>query len=493
MGLLLPAVGFAEPASRLHYVFTPEAGKLRVAVLLEGVREETDLVLPSASGEAAGLERGIAAMRLTPAKGRARLAYELIQDWQGDSRESVRHRPHVDASHFEINTANAIVHPKLDLAQRVDCTFEWRLPAGWTLATSFGAAVSNGEPIRQRFRGAWNEVQNAMFAAGDFRLLRSKVGNGELVLALRGPFAFSDAEAAGKIEKLILLQRHFWRDPNVPYFLVTLSPFAPGQSSSGGSGFTNAFNLYTSSDAPFSDGLLSLISHETFHAWNPLKLGRIRHEQSIKWFTEGFTTFYQDLLLWQNNLIGTAAYLEPVNRIVREQSRSPYERGAAIALWLDFEIRRRSSGKFSLDSVMRDLYEGRRKHPDLSNERILAAIARYANAGTMQRLRAALDGGPIETPPKLRAICAEPRMVAMYEFDLGMDRAALLETNRVKALAAGSEAERAGLREGDRVRGMSIHWNDTGKPVKLTLTDGRRTEYLPRGRALGSVPQYVCP
>ena len=414
--------------------------------------------------------------------------------------------------------ANGFVYPELDLARPVECSFEWRLPAGWALATSFGATVSRGKPLRQKYRGPWNDLQNSMFAAGDFRLHRANAGRGQVLIAIRGRFGFPDTDAVNRIGTLIRLERDFWRDHRFPYFLVTLAPFGPGESSSGGSGFTNAFNLYAPAEGSFSTGLLSLLAHETFHTWNPLRMGRIRMpEERTNWFTEGFTTYYQDLLLWRAGLLTDAQYLEAVNRIIRDyhfsparnatlaelvgrapadqaKGRIPYERGAMIALWIDDAIRRRSNGRVTLDAAMQALLAERRRQPDLSKERILAALARYVDAPVAEQLRRYVEvGTTVEAPASLRLACARREAVELRAFELGMDRTALMETGRVRSLVPGSEAERAGLREGDMVKGMSIHWNDTAKPVLLTLAGGRRIRYLPLGPSLGRVPRYACP
>ena len=276
----------SQPAPRLTYSLKAQNGMLHVDLVIKRIGREIDLVIPTAWGDAVNLHRALTnfralegqisstndltgTKRLQTVNGRARIAYDLVQDWTGVLRESVRHRPHVDASHFEINTANALIHPRLDLAQSVDCTFNWQLPVGWALTTTFGTTLTRGIEERQRFRGPWNDVAHAMFAGGDFRLLRSKIGRGELVTAIRGNFGFSDEEANDKIVKLMRLERAFWRDSDFRYFLVTLTPYGAGQSGSGGGGFTNAFNLYTSREGPFSNGLMSLLAHETFHTWNP--------------------------------------------------------------------------------------------------------------------------------------------------------------------------------------------------------------------------------
>ena len=532
LAVTLSTIHAAESTPRLAYSFTADSGVLHVELVLNHFGREIDLVLPTAWGDAVDLHRGVTNLiahegqisrtddpgraKVQTIKGRARIAYDLIQDWTGALRESVRHRPHLDSSHIEISTANALVHPQLDLAQSVDCVFEWRLPTRWALATSFGATVSRGSGDRQRFRGPWNDVANAMFAAGDFRLVHSKIGRGVLVTAIRGEFGFPDEEANEKIVKLIRLERDFWRDYNFPYFVVTLAPYGAGQSGTGGGGFTNGFNLYTSRDGPFSTGLLSLLAHETFHTWNPLKMGRIRSPQeNTNWFTEGFTTYYQDLLLWQAELIGDAQYLDAVNRIVRDyhfsparnasiqelinrsrqdqaKSRIPYERGALIALWLDDAIRRRSAGKSSLDTLMRDLFDERKDHADLSKERILAAIGRRVDAGVLARVREYVDSGTsIEAPQNLRVPCAVRTVAEMPEFELGMDRTALIESQRVMALKPGSAAERAGAKNGDVVVGTGVYWNDVTKPVRLTIKGGKKVEYLPLGSSR-QIPQYQC-
>ncbi len=289
----LSTIHGSEPAPKLAYSFRADSGVLQVELVVNHLGREIDLVLPTAWGDAVDLHRGVTNLRALEGqisrtddagkakvqtfKGRARIAYDLIQDWGGALRESVRHRPHLNSSHLEISTANSLVHPQLDLAQSVDCSFDWRLPAGWALVTSFGTTVSRGSGNHQRLRGPWNDVANAMFAAGNFRIVRTRIGRGVLVTAMRGEFEFPDTEANERIVKLIRLERDFWRDNNFPYFVVTLAPYGAGQSGTGGGGFTNAFNLYTSSEGPFSTGLLSLLAHETFHTWNPLKMRESAH------------------------------------------------------------------------------------------------------------------------------------------------------------------------------------------------------------------------
>ena len=532
----------AAPSTKLRYLFAPRVQDsqliLQVAVDMEGIESSgTELVLPSFWGDATRLARAVVNLKTEspgarivdtadPSKkllhgftqGRARISYDLVKDWEGALRESVRHRAHLEPTYLEVNTSNALVHPKLEQSASVDCMFDWTLPPRWSIATSFGTGA-----LHQRFRGAWDTVENALFVAGDFRLHQSKMGKGSLIIAVRGKWTFPDEEATSQIIKVIRLEREFWKDDDFPYYLVTLVPFGPGQSGSGGGGFTNAFSLHTSPESSFSSGVLSLLTHEVFHTWNPYKLGRIQSPaEGIYWFTEGFTTYYQDLLLWRAGLLSLEGYIQAINRIFRDYSLSPvrntsmreliersrdeqvkgrisYERGAVTALWLDWTIRQNTQAKSSLDTLMFDLFrEARRqknRFPDLTPDRVFKAASRYINPEDLRQLRSYVElGSTIEAPAEVFGPCIIREMVEMPRFELGMNRTELIEKHTVAGLQSESEAQKSGLQEGDAVIGTSVYWNDTSKPVKLTIRRGQATstvEYYPRGPSLGVVPQYA--
>ena len=96
--------------------------------------------------------------------------------------------------------------------------------------------------------------------------------------------------------------------------------------------------------APTSDGyntLLGLISHEYFHTWNvkrlkPRELARIDYTREnytpLLWFFEGFTSYYDDLLLLRAGLIDAPRYLSLVAKTINGVAATPgppvAERGA---------------------------------------------------------------------------------------------------------------------------------------------------------------------
>jgi len=142
---------------------------------------------------------------------------------------------------------------------------------------------------------------------------------------------------------------------------------------------------------------LGLVSHEYFHTWNvkrikpaaftPYDLSRPNHTRLL-WVFEGFTSYYDDLMLVRSGVIDTPAYLTRIaktigavrrgagrrkqtvaessfdawTRYYRQDENSPnalvsyYTKGSLIALGLDLTIRQATRGRRSLDDVMRLLW-----------------------------------------------------------------------------------------------------------------------------------------
>ena len=143
---------------------------------------------------------------------------------------------------------------------------------------------------------------------------------------------------------------------------------------------------------------LGLVSHEYFHTWNvkrmkpavfaPYDLGRENHTDLL-WVFEGFTSYYDDLMLLRSGVITLKDYLgllaktvgsvlrtpgrhkqsvaessfDAWTRYYRQDENSPnalvsyYTKGSLVALGLDLTIRHESGGRHSLDDVMRLMWQ----------------------------------------------------------------------------------------------------------------------------------------
>ncbi|MDQ9171060.1 M61 family metallopeptidase [Oxalobacteraceae bacterium R-40] len=143
---------------------------------------------------------------------------------------------------------------------------------------------------------------------------------------------------------------------------------------------------------------LGLCSHEYFHTWNVKRIKpavfapydfQEENYTSLLWLFEGFTSYYDDLMLVRSGLVDEEAYLgmlaKSINGVLRGTGRSKqsvaessfdawvkyyrqdenapnsivsyYAKGSLIGLALDLTIRAETNGRKSLDDVMRMLWK----------------------------------------------------------------------------------------------------------------------------------------
>jgi predicted metalloprotease with PDZ domain len=526
----------------LNYSIQPVLtdGKLTLHVTLEfkgGPEGKTELELPSEWAGQAHLEKAVTDLKSIsdqttisdtaspsrknlrfPPNATVRISYTLVKDWAGPLNSGTRFRAVLEPEYFQVNGNNALVHPEFEPSSIVDVHVDWKeLPPQWSVATSFGT-----DDGCQSFHGAWHHVQDALFAGGDFRIRRIAVADKPLIVATRGKWNFTDDEWISQLQKIIGMERTLWRDNDFPYYLVTLAPLDQERGSTGGTALTNAFMMHLSRLDSLSYVVLSTLAHETFHTWNPYKMGR-PGDPGVYWFQEGFTVYYADLILFRGGVLSLPEYIEHTNEKLRDYAllsernisnadlsaryskekslgKVPYWRGAVLALWLDSKIRRATRNRKSLDTLMLDLVhqaspnrmQTKNKDLPVTTERILRTARKYLNVDSRRRLRQYVElGETIPAPEDALGPCARLQNDMIPKFDLGMDENTLRTKNLVAGVRPDGAAFKAGLRDGQQIIVTSIYWNDPLKPVKLTVrtAEGNRTfEYYPR--SMSAVPQY---
>ncbi len=86
--------------------------------------------------------------------------------------------------------------------------------------------------------------------------------------------------------------------------------------------------------------LLGLISHEYFHTWNVKRLKPAQFEPydyqqenltQLLWFFEGFTSYYDDLLLRRAGLLSTAQYLARLQKTLTQVTQTPGRKQHSLA------------------------------------------------------------------------------------------------------------------------------------------------------------------
>lgn len=448
------------------------------------------------------------------------IQYDLVQDWSGRPRGgdgTSYYRPVLQRDYFHWIGNAAWVRPDWNEEEPLLVFLEWkRLPKGWALGNSFGVNRRH-----QSFQATIEELRSAVFVGGDFRIAAIPIDGKPVYTALRGSWQFSDAAFTEMVRRIIGVEREFWRDRDVPYYLITLLPLeAPvGTTHTGGSGLTNSFAAFATKNAE-QNLFERLIAHEHFHNWNSQKLGTLKEpEQLLYWFSEGFTDYYTNLLLLRGGLISLDEYLQQYNDVIHDYYLSPvrtqdnpsvlksfwtdsdvqklpYQRGFLLASNWNTLIRSATNDRHSLDDVMLDLLAAaRQKKQELSAELINKHVSRYAGRDVMPDIQRYIEKGELITPDSnALGPHVELEMKEAQVFELGFD----LETLRTKKVIAGvkenSAAYRAGLREGQIVvRRLPIEIGAPTKAVELTIKEGegeRTIRYYPASQSTIQMPAY---
>ena len=258
--------------------------------------------------------------------------------------------------------------------------------------------------------------------------------------------------------------------------------------------------------------LLGLISHEYFHSWNvkrlrPAEFRRYDYEQEnytqLLWFFEGFTSYYDDLLLRRAGLIDEATYLQLLSKTINTVLQTPgrhvqsvaqasfdawvkyyrmtentpnatvsyYTKGSLVALCLDLTLRLDSQGKDkpSLDAVMRELWRRCAAGP-MREADVLAALKAVGGRAFTQEL-ADWVHGTADLPLKSlleRAGLVWNEETAPLAQRLGVRVSASDATGLVvKQVLRGSPAEQAGLAAGDEWLAVRCSDSDAWRVKKI--------------------------
>ena len=241
--------------------------------------------------------------------------------------------------------------------------------------------------------------------------------------------------------------------------------------------------------------LLGLISHEYFHTWNvkrlrPKEFAEFDYSQEnyteMLWFFEGFTSYYDDLLLRRAGLIDDAQYLDLLCKTANQVMQTPgrkmqavaeasfdawvkyyrpepntanatvsyYTKGALVALCFDLTLR--AEGKTTLDDVMRGLWVRCKAGP--MAERDFANVLEELGGRSLTKEIKAWVHGTGELP--VRTLLAKHGVVVSDEPAQLQQRLGLRVSEaggiNIKAVLSGGAAEKAGFAAGDDWLGMTV-------------------------------------
>jgi predicted metalloprotease with PDZ domain len=321
--------------------------------------------------------------------------------------------------------------------------------------------------------------------------------------------SFDGAQLLADTQKICEAQIRFWHGSKKPPFKHYLFMLNAVDDGYGGLEHRNSTALICNRrDLPrlgekkISEGyttLRGLISHEYFHTWNVKRLrpSEFTHYDytsenytQLLWFFEGFTSYYDDLMLRRCGLLDNAGYLKLLNKTINQVMQSPgrlvqsvaeasfnawvkyyrqddntpnatisyYTKGALVALCFDLSLRSPNGQNTTLDEVMRLLW-ARCEGGPMTEDDFAAALLNASGRDFGAEL-ASWVHGKTELPVKELlerhglAVFEEPAQLAQR---LGL-RVTESQGVVIKTVLRGGAAERAGFAPGDEWLGI-----ETGK------------------------------
>ena len=278
--------------------------------------------------------------------------------------------------------------------------------AHWKVATTMPTNMQDKQSFGEYSASHYEELIDHPVLIGEFDVLPFSVAGVDFELILAGGHQADVKRITKDLTKVCEHHIEFFADtpPVTRYQFITL---LTDNAFGGLEHISSTALMYSRNDLPslsdteqMTDGyrvFLSLCSHEFFHTWHVKRIkpeelfaATLDQEQYTEqlWMYEGFTSYYDDFSLLRCGLINQTEYLKVVGqnltRLIRNKGRfkqtitessfyawtkfykqdegavnnivSYYNKGAVLAMCLDLLFKQHSNGNYSLDDVMRHLW-----------------------------------------------------------------------------------------------------------------------------------------
>lgn len=272
------------------------------------------------------------------------------------------------------------------------------LPPGWATTVSPLPPAPGGGPHRYVARD-YDHLVDSPLLAGNPSLYEFTEGGVSHVLANEGEAGVWDGpRSAAGAQRIVQAYLKLWGSvPYQRYVFFNLLVEAGGGLEHSDSTVLMSSRWRTGTRRDYL-GWLSLVSHEYFHAWNvkrlrPVELGPFDYENEVYtpnlWVGEGFTDYYDGLMVRRAGLSTREEYLEQLSNTIRDLQTTPgrlvqsasqssydawiklyrpdenspnstisyYTKGGVVAFLLDARVRAATGGARTLDDVMRLAYQ----------------------------------------------------------------------------------------------------------------------------------------
>lgn len=300
----------------------------------------------------------------------------------------------IDASHAFLSSPDIFIYPGNML--HAPATIHIKPNNGWDKVSTSLEKV-NGDDFT-RYSPDFDILFDSPIEVGNQDIFTFDADGVHYEVCMQGGGSYDKERLKKDLAKIVAEEvAIFGENPNKHYTVIVHNALKSG----GGLEHLSSTTLGASRDAYLSDrgyqNFLSLAAHEHFHLWNvkrlrPIVLGPFDYDNenytTNLWIAEGFTAYYQDIIVRRTQLYTPENYLgvlaEDINLLENSEGAkvqtlaessydawikayrpnensanstiSYYTKGSVIALLLDLEIIQDSKGQYSLDDVMKYMY-----------------------------------------------------------------------------------------------------------------------------------------
>lgn len=302
----------------------------------------------------------------------------------------------IDADHAYLNGTSVFMFIKNQIPN--PCTVEVVPFSKWNVLSVALDPVVASNPWKV-YAGNYDDLVDAPFEIGNHKVLKFTSSGVPHEVAMFGDANYNAEKLLTDMARVTAeCAKVFGSHPCKRYLFIVHNLVSGG----GGLEHKNSTTLQTarngySSESGYS-GFMNLVAHEYFHLWNvkrmrPAALGPFDYDNenytNMLYVSEGFTAYYDDLITRRCGFYSNAQYLEKVasgfsycmnqlgaavqsvseasfdawikyyrpNENSGNSTVSYYTKGAAVGAVIDMTIRKNTNGKYSLDDVMKAMYD----------------------------------------------------------------------------------------------------------------------------------------
>jgi predicted metalloprotease with PDZ domain len=423
--------------------------------------------------------------------------------------------PRIDGRAFSASGQTFLALPESTAPCRIGIKWDLKsMGPGAAGVSSFG----DGDVVVPA--GPLARLDRALFMAGQLKREPLKVRETGFSAAWSGDPGFDLHPVMQWTHVLHDWMSTFFRDEEKPPYRVLLR-FNPSNAG-GGVASIHSF-MATYGDGITAESLKRTFGHEMTHTWTAHGIGL--------WYDEGNAVYYQVQLPWRAGLLMTDDYLDDINKTASRyytnaEINAPeailqpnfwknawlntlgYDRGALYFAILNGKIKRASGGKRSVDDLILTMASRARAGQTASEGVWLDLLGHEIGEDGLAVHRSMMAGGVLVPESTDYGPCFRRVTKKIRRFELGFTNSGRPGGGAVvQDLVAGSEASKAGLRNGDIVTYRAITTEGIRRDPDATVTmhvtrEGQRFDvtYLPRGLAMDvfqwervpGVPESAC-